>query len=154
MLSKLFGKRGDSAEDDSDFKALKEKISQMNLSELRLYAKGKLDGFEVSEEGLVLVLERLLVPINEKRLFLDADDDDTKLKKAFDLVISIARENRVSMKVVELIAKFIQTYEKLIKAFDQKHKEIYEDRLKKAVDNAMEIVEAKMALQNKMNMLQ
>ncbi len=153
MLSKLFGKKGSQEQENEELRELKEKIEKMNLSELSLYVKGKLEGLEVSEEGLVLVLQRLLAKINDERLFLDESDDDSKLKKAFDLIVYMAKQNRITPKAIELIVEFMRVYEKLIKEFDRKYKEIYEERLKHSVESAMQIIEAKIALQNKMNML-
>ena len=147
---KIFGKKSGNEKEESE---LKERIGKMNLTELTLYIKGSMEGVELTEEGVVEVLERLLSKVNEERYYLDASDDDSKLKKAFDLVLLCAKSNKVTLKAMELIARFDNQYAKLIKAYDRKHKEIYEDRLKKAIEQATEIIEAKVALQNKMNMI-
>lgn len=148
MLGKIFGKKN-----KKEIDPLKERISQMNLNDLVLYAKGKIDGLEFSEEGLVEVLKRLISKINDKRYFLDKSDDDTKLKKAFDLVLLCAKSNKITVKGMELIAEFVKHYEALIKKYDKEHKEIYHDRLVKAIETATQIIEMKVALQNKMSML-
>ena len=153
MLSKIFGKKDAKNAEDEHLKELKERIARMNLSELTLYVKGKIEGFEPSEEGLVEVLKRLTSKINDERYFLDDSDDDSKLKKGFELVLLCAKSNRVTLKAMELIAEFANLYAKLIKTYDRKYKEIYEERMKKAIENASEIIEAKVALQNKMNMI-
>ena len=152
MISKIFGKKSKHRSDNKKSE-LQERIERMNLTELRLYVKGKMEGLELDEEGVVEVLRRLVSKINEKRYFLDESDDDTKMKKAFDLVLLCAKSNKMTVRAIELIAEFIQRYERLIRIFDKKHKEIYEDRLKKAIDTATTIVEAKVALQNKMSMI-
>lgn len=148
MLKKIFGKK---QEEESN--PLKERISSMNLSDLTLYVKGKINDFEFSEEGLVEVLNRLLSKISDERYFLDPSDDDSKIKKGFELVLLCAKNNKITLKGIELIAEFIKQYETLIKEYDKKYKEIYIDRLTKSIDTATEIIEAKVALQNKMNML-
>ncbi len=153
MFSKIFGKRDAKSSEDEHLKELQERIAKMNLSELSLYVKGKIDGLELSEEGLVEVLRRLVSKINDERYFLDASDDDSKLKKGFELVIACAKSNKVTLKAMELIAEFANLYAKLIKEYDRKYKEIYEERMKKAIESASEIIEAKVALQNKMNMI-
>ena len=149
MISKIFGKK----QEDKTDNELKEKISNMNLSDLVLYVKEKNTALEVSDEGIVFVLERLISKINENRYFLDESDDDTKIKRAFDLILTISKSRYVTIKAIELIAEFINLYESIIKQYDKKHKEIYEDRLKKSIDNAMVIIDSKVALQNKMNVL-
>jgi L-rhamnose mutarotase len=149
MISKIFGKK----QEDKTDNELKEKISNMNLSDLVLYVKEKNTALEVSDEGIVFVLERLISKINEDRYFLDKSDDDTKIKRAFDLILTISKSRYVTIKAIELIAEFINLYESIIKEYDKKHKEIYEDRLKKSIDNAMVIIDSKVALQNKMNVL-
>jgi hypothetical protein len=153
MISKIFGKKKNEKDGDKDIAELEQKISKMNLTDLRLYVRGKLD-VELNEEGLILVLEKLISKINDKRYYLDSSDDDSKLKKAFDIVISIAKSKKVTVKAVELISEFIQTYEKLIKEYDKRNKDIYHDRLMKSVDVATEIIELKVALENKMNILE
>ncbi len=149
-MFKIFGKKSTDNKEESE---LKERISKMNLSELTLYVKNKMEGLELSEEGLIEVLERLLSKINEERYYLDESDDDSKLKRAFELVLLCAKSSKVTLKAMELIAKFDTQYAKLIKAYDRKYKEIYEERLKKAIEQAIGIIEAKVALQNKMNMI-
>lgn len=149
-MLKIFGKKSAKSDENSE---LKERIGKMNLTELTLYVKGKMEGFALSEEGLVAVLERLLSKINDERYFLDESDDDSKLKKAFELVLLCAKSNKITIKAMELIVKFENQYIKLIKGYDRKYKEIYEDRFKKAIQQATEIIEAKVALQNKMNMI-
>jgi hypothetical protein len=151
MLKKLFKK---SEEKKSELEELKEKIDAMKLSDMILYIKGKMDSLPLTEEGVVLVLQRLNSKINDKRYFLDSEDDDSKLKKAFDLVISISKNRQVSVKAMEQIAEFHKTYEKLLYEYDRKHKEIYSERIKKAVESAMMMIEGKAALKNKMQILE
>ena len=132
---------------------LSQRIASMNLSDLNLYAKGKIEGLPPSEEGLSDVLKRLTSQLNENRYFLDESDDDSKLKKAFDLVLYIAKSKKITMDIVEKIVNFTQQYAKLIQVYDKKHKEIYAQRFKKAVEDAGKMLDMKVALQNKMNIL-
>jgi len=150
MLSKIFKKVKNSNQQKSE---LQLKIEKMNLSELRLYIRDKMEGFSLSEEGLNEVLKRLISKINDSRYFLDNSDDDSKLKKAFELVLNISKSRKVNFKSVELIAAFLYTYDALIREYDQKHKEIYQDRLNKAIDRANMMVEAKTSLDDKQKLL-
>ncbi len=153
MIGKIFGKKPQGG-DNGEFSQLKERIGKMNLSEMNLYVKGKLEGLPPSEEGIIQVLMRLVSKINAERYFLDPSDDDSKLKKAFDVVLHISKNKMVTLKAMELIANFFQLYESLIHNYDKKYKEIYAERFKKAIDDAMEIIEAKVSLQNRMNILE
>lgn len=132
---------------------VQQKIEKMNLTELRLYIKDKMDGFSLSEEGLNEVLKRLMSKINDSRYYLDQSDDDSKIKKAFDLVLEISKSRKVTFKTVELIAEFIKTYDKLINEYDRNHKEIYHDRFEKSLGIATTMVEAKASLDNKKKLL-
>jgi hypothetical protein len=149
MISKIFGTKSKEKEQNP----LREKILNMNLSDLNLYVKEKLNSLELNEDGLLYVLERLTDDINEKRAFLSSEDDDTKLKKAFELILYISKNKYITLKAIEYIAKFYNKYENLIKDYDKKHKEIYQDRIKKSIDTAQATIDAKVSLQNKMNML-
>ena len=147
MISKIFGKK---SKEDPSTNELKNRIEAMNLSEMNLYVKGRLKGLEVSEEGLIYVMQRLLSKVNDERYYLDASDDPSKLKKGFDLVINIAKNKKVTIKAMELIATFISQYKELIYTYDREHKDIYEERLKKALEYAQEIISAKVAIENRM----
>ncbi len=153
MLSNIFGKKS-KEENDCKQSELAKKIASMNLSELTLYVKEKLEGVAVNEEGLLAVMQRLLAKINDKRYFLDASDDDSKLKKAFELVIRIAKNPYINLKIMEAIAQFFKQYEQIIKEYDKKHKEIYADRIKKSLDVAAEVIEAKVSMQNRFDVLE
>ena len=148
MISKIFKKKK-----NSNSKIFQAKIAKMNLNEMRLYIKDKLEGFPLSEEGLNEVIRRLSSQINNSRYYLDESDDDTKLKKAFDLVLEISKSRKVTFKTVELIAEFIKIYDKLICNYDKNHKDIYYDRLEKSLNIATTMVEAKALLDNKKKLL-
>ena len=151
MLSKIFKKK--SARNTQESEELKRRIERMNLNELTLYIKGRLESFDVTEDGIVMVLKRLVSKVNENRYFLDEDDDDSKLKKTFDLVLLCAGNSKVTFKAMEYIAEFAELYIKLIKEYDKKYIEIYQERFKKAIELSQEIIEAKIILENKMNMI-
>ncbi len=149
MISKIFKKKKSSQGKNK----IQQRIEKMNLSELRLYVKDKIEGFPLSEEGLNEVLKRLISKINNSRYYLDESDDDSKLKKTFDLVLELSKNRKVNFESVELIANFLSVYSGLIKNYDIKYKEIYQDRLNQAIENATTMVEAKVSLDNKKKLL-
>ena len=133
MLRKILGKKNKSDEEDSFDPQLVEKISKMNLTDMRLYVKSK----EIDVDGLFLVLKRLIEPNDKGEYYIKSDDMDSKKKKAFDLVLLIAQSKKISSKVLEGINTFTEVYKELIKEYDHKHKEIYMDRFKKGFEAAL-----------------
>ena len=133
MLRKILGKKKKGEEEEQFDPALVEKIAKMDLISMRLFIKSE----EIDVDGIILVMQRLITP-NEKGLYYLKDDDmDTKKKKAFDLVLLICESKKISSKTLEMVQKFIEVYEKLIRAYDTQHKEIYINRFKKGVEGAL-----------------
>jgi type II secretory pathway component GspD/PulD (secretin) len=155
MFSSILGrKKGEISKDDKEYKALIEKISHMNLTQMRDYINNKLKDFPVSEDGLNAVIRHLItVDAKTKQYYIQASDMDSKKKKAFDLVLAIAKHKQVNVVTVELIQKFIDTYKEIIHAYDKEHKEIYESRLNESIKHSLQTIAQKAELQNKMNIL-
>ncbi len=154
MFKGILGrKKEEISEENSAHAALVEKISKMNLTEMRSYIKNKIQDLEVSEDGLNVVMRRLTEDSKSKKYYLKADDMDSKKKKAFDLVLSIAENKKINLVTVELIQKFIEIYENIIAEYDKEYKEIYASRFVDAVNNALAGINQKMALKNKMDVL-
>ena len=151
MLSKIFGKT-DKNEEDSKLKDLKEKISKMNITDMKSYIDGKFTELYPTEEGLVEVLARLTSDLGNRK-FIDTADNDIKKKRAFELVLSIAKHPKITLKAIEEINNFLEVYKDLIFDYDRENKQIYEDKIKKSIDTALEIISAKASLNNKMKVL-
>ncbi|MDH4944873.1 hypothetical protein [Sulfurimonas sp. C5] len=118
-----------------------DKISKMNLSDMRLYVKNGMKDFELSAIGLNEVLKKLVTPLNEKgELYLKADDTDSKKKKAFELVLLAAGSIKISVTAIELMQQFVETYRDIINDYDDEQKDIYHSRLIKAIETAIENV--------------
>ncbi|MDX9743806.1 MAG: hypothetical protein RBT59_08325 [Arcobacteraceae bacterium] len=139
MFSKIIGKiKNKSENSDKKHAELVDKISTLNLTDMRVYVKNKLQGFEVTEEGLVEVLKRLIsVNKDTSKRYLEIDDMDSKIKKGFELVISISTDKRITINAIELIQKFIIVYDDVIIKYDTQNKEIYGSRLKSSVENGI-----------------
>jgi len=149
MLSKILGlKKNDKPDKDEE---LAEKISKMNLTEMRSYLNNRIPTLEVSKNGLVEILKKLTT-LNEKssKRYIEIDDMDSKKKSGFDIVIHIATQKKISVKAVELVEKFIVMYDDVIKKYDTENKQIYgsklNDSLQKAISNMNEISEIKKKL--------
>jgi hypothetical protein len=155
MFGTILGrKKEDISEEDRAHAELLSKISKMNLTEMRSYIKNNIQDFEVSEDGLLIVLQKLTTEDEKtKKYYLKSDDMDSKKKKAFDLIILMAQSKKISFEVVELMQKFIEVYNEIIMQYDKEHKEIYASRFVDAVNLALSNINKKAALQNKMDVL-
>jgi len=155
MFSKILGrKKEDIGSEDPEHRALVEKISTMNLTEMRSYVNDKIKEFALTEDGLVEVMNRLILEDKKtKELYIKSDDMDSKKKKAFDLVLSIAKNKKISLVAIEQIQKFIIVYKDIIEKYDQDNKEIYASRFVDVIKFALASIAQKAALKNKMDLL-
>jgi len=155
MFKGILGrKKEEFDEENAEHAALVEKISKMNLTEMRSYIKNKIQDFEVSEDGLNVVMQRLTQEdVKSKKYYLKADDMDSKKKKAFDLILAICENKKINLVTVELVQKFLEIYKEIIEEYDKEYKEIYASRFVDAVNTALENINKKMVLQNKMDVL-
>jgi len=156
MLSKLLGKKQTKKEsqDDVQHELIVQKISKMNLTDMRAYINNKMLNFEVCEDGLVEVLQRLTTKNSEtSKRYIEIDDMDSKIKKGFDLVISIASHVKITVVAVEQIQEFIELYGDIITKYDRDHKQIYESRLKDSLSKAISNVGEMTELKRKMSVL-
>ena len=133
MFSKILKKKEESASDE-----LVQRVSKMNLTDMRIYVNNRLQDFEITEDGLVEVLKRLTTK-DEDTLegYLKEDDMDVKIKKGFDLVITICTNIKITIEAVDLVQQFITMYASLIEKYDTEHKEIYQSRLVASFNKAI-----------------
>ncbi|QOP40214.1 hypothetical protein [Sulfurimonas marina] len=139
MFGKILGNKSNDIEEGTEIDPnIVERVSKMNLSDMRLYVNNKITGFEISVEGLHEVLKRLINPINDKgEYYLKKDDMDSKKKKAFELILLISKSKKISLGSIELIDKFLEVYKEIIDDYDDRYKEIYHSRFRKAVETAI-----------------
>ncbi|MFA6192593.1 MAG: hypothetical protein WC665_09600 [Sulfurimonas sp.] len=146
-------KNSDSSSDKKKLEMI-DKISKMNLTDMRAYMKGSMQGFEPSEEGVIEILKRLTTVNGEtSERYLEADDMDSKIKNCFELVLVIASDIRVTIDAIELIQEFINMYADIITDYDTKNKQIYGPKLKNSIKNAIRIVNTKTDFSRKENVL-
>jgi len=146
--------------DSKDIKTSKEnqdfinQISTMNLTDMRIYVNNKMLNIESNEGGIVEVMKRLTSK-NDTTLkrYVEVDDMDVKIKKAFDLVLVISQHKKITMPVVELMQKFLELYTDIILKYDTDNKEIYASKLKTALLQAISNVNKTSELQRKMKIL-
>lgn len=150
MFKKLLGKKKDDSTNTSEVKS---KIDKMNLTEMRTYLKNHILDFEVCEEGVVAVMERLNSVDSSKNRFVEDDAMDSKKKKLFELVIVAATHKKVSAQSVELVQQFIELYTDMIMDYDTRNKQIYMSRLHDALSVSVNMVNHLSTLKRKTNVL-
>ncbi len=138
MFSKLLGKKDSK---NIDNKVLADRIEAMNLTELRSYINNKIADFKIDEDGLNEVMKKML-KLNEKtsKRYIEIDDMDSKIKKGFDLVLSVMSNKKITIQTIELTTQFLELYKDIIEKYDKENKQIYLDKFKKSLNTAIEIV--------------
>ncbi|MBU1216642.1 hypothetical protein KJ870_01755 [bacterium] len=154
MFDNLFGKKS-KVDDEVTINAhIAEKIAHMNLTDMRAYLNNRITGFDVCEFGLSEVMKKLTTEDEEsEQRYLKIDDMDTKIKKAFDIVLMIAVHKKISVKTVEYMQEFLEVYREIIESFDTRNKQIYGSKLADGLKMAIKGVNAREELKNKMQVL-
>lgn len=156
MFGKILGRSKDEKVNNEDniHKVLLEKISKMNLTDMRAYVNNKVEGFEVDEDGLEEIMKKLVTKNDEtSKYYISADDMESKIKKGFDLVLMIAKHKKITVSTVEYIKEFLNVYEEILNTYDTTNKQIYTMRIKEALDNAVNSINGMAELKRKMNLL-
>jgi hypothetical protein len=155
MFGKLLGKKKETTnKEQKEHSELVEKISKMNLTEMRSYVNNKQTALPLCEDGLCAVVSKLAVADKETgAMYLKIDDMDSKKRKAFELILLIAQSQKITFQTVELIQKFIQTNEALIQKYDTDYKEIYTSRFNDAIELALKNINEMSSLKVKMDIL-
>jgi len=153
MLAKMFGKKNKN-QDEQTNSYLIEKISKMNLTEMRSYVKNRIKEFEVSADGMNEIMKKL-TSLDEKTqtYYIKSDDMDIKKKKAFDLFIAILTSKQINIQTIELAQKFLENYKEIIDDFDTRNKQIYVSKLADTLGIAINTINQYAELQKKMNVL-
>ena len=132
---------------------LRDKISKMDLVEMRIYVNNKLDDFEVDEFGLHELVKKLINANGQSsKYFLQENDLDSKKKKAFELLLLILQHKKTSIAVLESVQEFLDIYDELIKKYDKDNKDIYENKIKKLMSLAVDRINMEANIINVMEM--
>ncbi len=139
MFGKILGRQKEEiSEEDKAHSEIVERISKMNLTDMRAYVKNNMVGFEPCEDGLVAIMNRLLTKNEEtSKRYIELDDQDSKMKKGFEIVLSVAAHKKVTVTLVEQIQEFITLYDDIILKYDTSNKQIYASRLKDSLERAI-----------------
>jgi hypothetical protein len=143
MFSKILGKKEKSNSEVSS------KIAKMNLTDMRAYVRGA----DTTEDGLIEIMNKLLRRDANSKRYTEIGDNDSKIKKMFDVVILVAEHKKITVKAVEQIEEFINLYMDIIKKYDEDNKQIYSSKLKDAINKAINHVNAMAKLNKKLKVL-
>lgn len=146
MFGKILGRSKKSQGDtDKEYTEVVQRVSKMNLTDMRAYLKNSMAGFESSEDGLSEIMKRLLTKDANSKRYVEVGDQDSKIKKVFDIVLLIAGHKKITVSVVEQIQEFLELYKDIITQYDHDNKQIYASKLKDglalAINNINEISE-------------
>jgi hypothetical protein len=154
MFSKILGKIKNNSDDNQENRELVDRISKMNLTEMRAYINNRIPDFPVDEKGLIEILNKLL-KVDEKtsKRYIDINDMDIKIKKGFDLIISILTNKKVTVTSIELVNEFLENSRDIVQKYDKENKQIYSTRFKDSIDLAINSMNKKSELQRKMDVI-
>ena len=153
IFSKILGNIKDSKK-DSDNENLKQRIQKMDLGEMRLYVNGKIIELKVSGSGLSEIVKKLTLKNEDTgHNYLKDDDQDSKKKKVFDLIVLILNNKKIDVHTLELVQKFLENYDKLIKEFDKENKQIYEKKIKELISITADKISFKSDIADRMRTL-
>ncbi len=150
MFGNILGKIKGEDNEDKAHKELVEKISKMNLTDMKAYINNRMPGLGIDETGLSEIMSKL-IKLDEKtsKRYIDANDMDSKIKKGFELVLSILVNKKITVLAIEQVDEFIKIYKEVIDTYDKKHKQIYGSRFKEALGKAVDGINLRAELNRK-----
>jgi uncharacterized protein YejL (UPF0352 family) len=90
---------------------------------------------------------------NTKKRYINERDDKSKIKRCFDIVLSILENHKTTSDIVELVIEFKNIFEDIIKKYDHENKEIYSSRFSDAIANAINNVTYKVKLETQLKVV-
>lgn len=155
MFSNMLGKMGISSSDkEKEHKELIERISNMNLTDMRSYINNKIPDLQVSEEGLVEILNKLLkVDDKTDKRYVDIEDMDSKIRKGLDLIVNILTNKKLSIEAIEVAIALYDASKEMIEKYDTDNKQIYMSKIREALNKAIENMALKSEIQRKMKVI-
>lgn len=153
LKGKLFGRKTPAES------PLAKKIAGWTLTDMQNYLRGLNTEHPLSEAGVMEVLKKLHArqkPDNkypEGKRHVEAGDNDAKIKKLFDVLLAAAKSPKPTPERLELLVQLLEAYSDLVTAYDRNHKEIYGERLNAQMHQAAVIIETKLQLNHKYDLL-
>ncbi len=155
MFSNMLGKIGISTNDEEKMhNELVERISRMNLTDMRSYINNRISDLPVSEDGLKEILKRLL-EVDEKtdKRYIDIEDMDSKIRKGLDLIINILANKKITIEAIEVAIELFEASKEIIEKYDNDNKQIYHSKIRDSLNKAIETMNMKSEIQRKMGVI-
>ena len=155
MFGKILGRsKKEESTEDREHNELVLKIAKMNLTDMKSYVNGRVADMSVTEDGLIELMKKLItIDETTSKRYIEIDDMDSKIKKGFELVLSIGAHKKITVVTVELIQEFMEIYSDIITKYDTTHKQIYSSRLKDTISNAASTINEMAEMRKKMGVL-
>ncbi|EQB40235.1 hypothetical protein M947_02555 [Sulfurimonas hongkongensis] len=155
MFSNMLGKMGISTNDKEKMhNELVERISRMNLTDMRSYINNRIPDLPVSADGLQEVLKRLLeVDEKSQKRYIDIEDMDSKIRKGLDLILSILANKKLSIEAIEVAIELFEVSKEMIIKYDIDNKQIYYSKIRESLNKAIEDMNKKSEIQRKMSVI-
>lgn len=155
MFSNMMEKIGISANSkERAHKKLVERVSMMNLTDMRTYINNRIPDLQVSKEGLVEILKRLLeVDENTNKRYIDIEDMDSKIRKGLDLILNILASKKISIEAIEVAIELFEVSKEMIEKYDTDNKQIYYSKIRDSLNNAIEGINKKSEIRRKMGVI-
>jgi hypothetical protein len=151
----MLGKIGISTNDKEKMhNELVERISRMNLTDMRSYINNRISDLPVSEDGLKEILKRLL-EVDEKtdKRYIDIEDMDSKIRKGLDLIINILANKKITIEAIEVAIELFEASKEIIEKYDNDNKQIYHSKIRDSLNKAIETMNMKSEIQRKMGVI-
>lgn len=123
-------------------------ISSWDKSELKTYVYDHNKKYRCCDAGMAAVLERF-INTNEFQIGILSDE----LKRGFDIVLSIARNSKISFETTQLLYAFIKKYEEVIRSYDKQYSQTYYHKLFQAYRQSLDMVDAKLKIEKELDVL-
>lgn len=155
MFGKILGRsKKEESTEDREHNELVLKIAKMNLTDMKSYVNGRVADMSVTEDGLIELMKKLItIDETTSKRYIEIDDMDSKIKKGFELVLSIGAHKKITVVTVELIQEFMEIYSDIITKYDTTHKQIYSSRLKDVISKAASTLNEMAEMRKKMGVL-
>ena len=155
MFSKILGKSNDSSSDENhENKVLIARIAKMNLTEMKQYISNRIPDLPVNEQGLIEIMNKLL-EVNKKtsQRYVNIDDMDSKIKKGFDLILSLLTNKKITVTAIELVNEFLEKSKDIVEKYDKDNKQIYYSKFRDSITLAIDNMNKVSEFQRKSNLI-
>lgn len=116
-------------------------VSSWDKKELQAYVYNHNKSYPCSDAGMAAILERF-TECNEFQIGHMSEE----LKAGFDIVLSIARNKKITLLTTDLIFDFIKSFEEVIHNYDRQSAQTYYHKLINAYEKSIELVNAKIEI--------